>query len=345
MRTFNISIPDESLRNAVCDKIDNLNKPKGAMGQLEALAEQICMVQHTLTPELVHPCHLLFGADHGIEREGVSVSPREVTWQQMINFTHGGGGVNMLCRQHGFHLRLIDVGVDFDLSNHPRILNRKIRRGTDNFRYGPAMTTTEFDHAIDIGAEMVDYCRKEGCNILSIGEMGIGNTSPSSIWMHLLGNIPLEECIGAGAGLNAAGVQHKLNVLCEAVKLFKKGERGGERSHPVATEDSTILSSLSQDLSLLSYFGGFEMVAAVGAMLRADTCRWFHHVGMYVGSHSPQSCRTPFCRLCPLWRREWSSSSVVADGCPSVVGSRHASRRRNRCVGSLPTGGHCSKND
>ena len=268
VRTFNISIPDESLRNAVCDKIDNLNKPKGAMGQLEALAEQICMVQHTLTPELVHPCHLLFGADHGIEREGVSVSPREVTWQQMINFTHGGGGVNMLCRQHGFHLRLIDVGVDFDLSNHPRILNRKIRRGTDNFRYGPAMTTTEFDHAIDIGAEMVDYCRKEGCNILSIGEMGIGNTSPSSIWMHLLGNIPLEECIGAGAGLNAAGVQHKLNVLCEAVKLFKKGERGGERSHPVATEDSTILSSLSQDLSLLSYFGGFEMVAAVGAMLR-----------------------------------------------------------------------------
>lgn len=110
MRCFKIEKPDESLRDAIKDKIDNLNKPKGSLGLLETLAEQICLIQQTLTPTLQHPCHLLFGGDHGIEREGVSVSPRDVTWQQMINFTRGGGGVNMFCRQHGFTLYIIDMG-------------------------------------------------------------------------------------------------------------------------------------------------------------------------------------------------------------------------------------------
>ena len=99
---------------AIQQKIDNLNKPKGSLGRLEELAMQLCLIQQTLTPSLAHPCHLLLGGDHGIEREGVSVSPREVTWQQMVNFTRGGGGVNMFCRQHGFHLRIVDVGVDYE---------------------------------------------------------------------------------------------------------------------------------------------------------------------------------------------------------------------------------------
>ena len=99
-------------------KIDNLNKPKGSLGRLESLALQICLIQSTSSPALSHPCHILFGGDHGIEREGVSFSPREVTWQQMINYTRGGGGVNMFCRQHGFQLRIVDVGVDYDLDHN-----------------------------------------------------------------------------------------------------------------------------------------------------------------------------------------------------------------------------------
>ena len=126
MRTFKIDKPNETLRPAIQAKIDNLNKPKGSLGRLEELAMQICLVQQTLEPSLEHPCHLLLGGDHGIEREGVSVSPREVTWQQMINFTRGGGGVNMFCRQHGFKLRIVDVGVDYDLSSIPGIIDRKI---------------------------------------------------------------------------------------------------------------------------------------------------------------------------------------------------------------------------
>ena len=133
MKHFKIQHTDKSLEQSIQQKIDHLNKPKGSLGRLEELALQICLIQQTLTPSLNHPCHLLLGGDHGIEREGVSVSPREVTWQQMINFTRGGGGVNMFCRQHGFKLRIVDTGVDYDLTNVEGIIDRKIARGTRNF--------------------------------------------------------------------------------------------------------------------------------------------------------------------------------------------------------------------
>ena len=143
MRKFDIQPVDRSLQPAIQDKIDNLNKPKGSLGRLEEIAMQVCLIQQTLSPCLVHPCHLLLGGDHGIECEGVSVSPREVTWQQMINFTRGGGGVNMFCRQHGFKLRIVDVGVDYDLSNVDGIIDCKVARGTKNFLYEPAMSEEE----------------------------------------------------------------------------------------------------------------------------------------------------------------------------------------------------------
>ena len=242
-------------KEAIQQKIDNLNKPKGSLGRLEELAMQICLVQQTLEPALSHPCHILLGADHGIEREGVSVSPREVTWQQMINFTRGGGGVNMFCRQHGFHLRIVDVGVDHDLSAVSGIIGRKIARGTRNFRYEAAMTEAQYAQAFDIGRQLVDDCAAEGCNVLCIGEMGIGNTSPSSVWMHLLGGVPLEECIGAGAGLDASGMRHKYEVLRESVDRFL---------------ESNHYSLIAQ---VIRYFGGFEMVTAIAVMLHAASRR------------------------------------------------------------------------
>ena len=252
MRTFQIQAPPQHLQAAIQQKIDNLNKPKGSLGRLEQLAMQVCLVQQTLQPHLHHPCHLLLGGDHGIQQEGVSVSPREVTWQQMLNFTHGGGGVNMFCRQHHFKLRIVDVGVDYDFTNVPAIIDRKVARGTRDFLYEAAMTEEQMNHTIDIGADLVDDCVAEGSDIISIGEMGIGNTSPSSIWMHLFGGIPLDECIGAGAGLNAQGIRHKHEVLSKALANY--------HSHPSHSNP-------------LAYFGGFEMIAAIGAMLRAAELR------------------------------------------------------------------------
>ena len=247
MRTFDIQPVDRRMVPAVQQKIDNLNKPKGSLGRLEELAMQLCLVQQTLSPKLSHPCHLLLGGDHGIEREGVSVSPREVTWQQMVNFTHGGGGVNMFCRQHGFKLHIVDVGVDYDLSSVPGIIHQKIARGTRNFRYEAAMNDDEFNRTLEVGVNLVDNCHSEGCNVVSIGEMGIANTSPSSIWMHRFCHIPLQDCIGAGAGLDNAGIRHKYEILSEA--------------------DANCPATSIADV--IRYFGGFEMVAAIGAMLRS----------------------------------------------------------------------------
>ncbi len=278
MRRYDIRRPDDGLRTAIQAKIDNLNKPKGSLGRLESLAAQICLIQQTLEPRLEHPCHLLFGADHGIERQGVSVSPREITWQQMLNFAAGGGGVNMFCRQHGFKLFLVDVGVDYDLSSCNAIINRKIAPGTQDFLYGPAMSHDEYERALAVGAEMVDACRAEGCNVVCIGEMGIGNTSPSSVWMSLLGGVPLSECVGAGAGLNDAGIRHKLDVLTRAVDKFKATAQGDGGAEEV-----------------VRYFGGFEMTAAIGAMLRAAEL----HIIILVDGFIMTACALAATRLCP----------------------------------------------
>lgn len=97
MKTFQITRPDETIREALTDKINNLTKPKGSLGTLEELALQIGLIQQTLTPELRHPQNIIFAADHGIVDEGVSLSPKEITWQQISNFLHGGAGVNFLC--------------------------------------------------------------------------------------------------------------------------------------------------------------------------------------------------------------------------------------------------------
>ncbi len=277
---------DELSIEKIQAKIDNLNKPKGSLGRLEELALQICLIQQTLEPRLSHPCHLLLGGDHGIEREGVSVSPREVTWQQMINFTRGGGGVNMFCRQHGFDLSIVDVGVDYDLSQVPGILDRKIARGTKNFLYEPAMSEAEYQQALTAGVNLVDACKDKGCNILSIGEMGIGNTSPSSIWMHLFCNIPLEECIGAGSGLNNDGIRHKYEVLSKAVENHRDRSRDSKLNHgPVPA----ILDEV------IRYFGGFEMVAAIGAMLRAAELRMIILVDGFIMT----ACALAACQLRP----------------------------------------------
>ena len=252
MITFTISAPDEQIRPVLIAKINDLTKPKGALGRLEELALQVGMIQQTLSPSLQHPCNVLFGADHGIVEEGVSVSPRDVTWQQTLHFLQGGAGINFLCRQHGFTLKVVDAGVDHDLPYERGILNRKVRRGSRNFLHEAALTPEELELCISRGAEVVRLCRDEGSNVLSFGEMGIGNTSASSVWMHLMTGIPLRQCVGAGAGLDSEGVRHKYDVLSRAVDRYR-GDGSAE--------------------DIMCYFGGLEMAMAVGAMLQAAELR------------------------------------------------------------------------
>ena len=248
MIQFQINKPDEKIREALINRINSLAKPKGSLGRLETLALQIGMIQQTPAPQLTHPVNVIYASDHGIADEGVSQSPKEVTRQVIYNFLNGGSGVCFLARQHGFEIKIVDGGVDYDFPENPRIINRKIRKGTRNFLHEAAMTHEELEKALQIGAEIVSDCHKEGCNIISFGEMGIGNTSASSLWMSCLTGIPLAECVGAGSGLNAEGIRHKYEVL----KAAQENYRGD-----------------GSPLDIMRYFGGYEMVMAVGGMLRA----------------------------------------------------------------------------
>lgn len=245
---FHITHPDSAIRTTLQEKIDNLTKPKGSLGRLEELALQIGWIQQTLSPTLQKPQNIIFAADHGVVAEGVSLSPKEITWQQISNFLHGGAGVNFLCRQHGFTLKIVDAGVDYDLPYDKGIIDCKVRRSTRNYLYEAAMIPEETELCLQRGAAIVRQCHAEGSNVLSFGEMGIGNTSTSSLWMTYFTGIPLQQCVGAGSGLDSAGIRHKYEVL----------KRSMDNYHG---DGST--------LDIITYFGGLEMVMAVGAMLQA----------------------------------------------------------------------------
>ena len=274
MKTFHIQRPDNEIRQPLISRINNLTKPKGSLGRLEEIALQVGWIQQTLSPSLRHPQNIIFAADHGITEEGVSLSPKEVTWQQTINFLHGGAGVNFLCRQHGFKLKIVDAGVDYDLPDEAGIYKMKVRQGTRNFLHEAAMTEEEMETCLENGAIITNICREEGSNVLSFGEMGIGNTSASSLWMTCLTGIPLEQCVGAGSGLDATGVRRKYEVLKQALESYR-----GDGSTP----------------DILRHFGGLEMVMAVGAMLQAAE----RHILILVDGFIMTACMLAASRLYP----------------------------------------------
>ncbi|MFR9503907.1 MAG: nicotinate-nucleotide--dimethylbenzimidazole phosphoribosyltransferase [Rikenellaceae bacterium] len=249
MRKFDIQPLNETLRETLQAKIDNLTKPKGSLGLLEEIALQVGMIQESLTPKLCNPHHILFAADHGIVAEGVSLSPKEVTYQMLFNFIEGGAGCNFLARQHNITLELYDIGVDYNLPPQYESLSQyKVRHSTRNYLYEAAMTLEEAEMAILAGVKAVDFSYAKRCNIISFGEMGITNTSSSALWISLLMGHPLVDCVGAGCDHSGGIIKHKYDVLSRALKNYK-----GDGS----------------PLDVMCYFGGYEMVAAVGAMLRA----------------------------------------------------------------------------
>ncbi|MFI3322126.1 MAG: nicotinate-nucleotide--dimethylbenzimidazole phosphoribosyltransferase [Rikenellaceae bacterium] len=249
MKNFKIIRPNEEILVELNDKVDNLTKPKGSLGLLEYLAIQIGLVQQTLSPNLKNPHHIVFAADHGVVVENVSLSPKEVTRQMVANFQNGGAGVNFLARQHSIALQIVDAGVDYDFGDeYENLIDMKIRKSTSNYLYKAAMSTEEADLAIERGAQCCKNCFDKGCNIISFGEMGITNTSSSSLWMSLLTGIDLKECVGAGSDHSGEIIAHKYDVLSRAEANY---------------------SGDGSAFDVMRYFGGFEMVMTVGSMLEA----------------------------------------------------------------------------
>ncbi|WP_029147878.1 nicotinate-nucleotide--dimethylbenzimidazole phosphoribosyltransferase [Methylophilus sp. 5] len=254
MQTFHIApTQNEPLQAALVRQINQKTKPLGALGRLEALALQLGLVQNTEQPTLQQPTMLVFAGDHGIVAEGVSPYPQAVTAQMVLNFLNGGAAINVFARQHGFDLHVVDSGVNAVFQPHPLLVDAKLGMGTENFRHLPAMTTDQCTQAVTRGAQIARDAIAQGCNVLALGEMGIGNTSSASCLMSVLCGLPMHQCVGRGTGLSDKGLQHKLSVLTSALQ-----------THHVSADDP---------LQALAVFGGFEIAMMVGALLAAAEAR------------------------------------------------------------------------
>ena len=247
-RTFQIEPLNDQLVAELQHKIDQKTKPLGALGRLERLALRIGRIQNSLTPALNNPTVLIFAADHGVTEEGVSAYPKEVTQQMVLNFLAGGAACTVFARQHHMDFYVIDSGVDGELPKHEQLIERKIAPGTRNFRRESAMTAEQCEEAIAYGAEIVHQIAEKGCNVITFGEMGIGNTSSASVILSLLGNIPLDICIGRGSGLDDPGLANKKRVLEDAISF-----------HTIEPEPFNVLAT----------FGGLEIAMMCGAFLQA----------------------------------------------------------------------------
>lgn len=228
-------------------KIDFKTKPLGSLGKLERVALKIGNIQKTLSPELKNPTHIVFAGDHGLADEGVSPYPKEVTFQMVMNFLNGGAAINVFCRQNGINLKVVDAGVDFEFPASSNLIHAKIANGTKSILREPAMTTELCLKAMDKGKEIVNNEFVAGCNIISFGEMGIGNTSSASLLLHKFTGKSIEDCTGRGAGHDDDGLNKKIAILKEASSKYE----------------------VTEPLEVLSTYGGFEVAMMCGAMLQA----------------------------------------------------------------------------
>ena len=244
-------LTDPLLTKALQHQLDHKTKPLGALGRLEDLALKLGQILGTQTPTLEQPQMLVCAADHGLAARGVSAYPSDVTWQMVENFLAGGAAVSVLARQHGLALTVVDCGVARDFApraaapGQPQLLLRKVAPGTQDASVGPAMSKAQCLQAIETGREVV---RGLPGNALLLGEMGIGNTSVASLLLSRLCGVSLEDCTGAGTGLDVAGVARKRAVLAQALA-----------ANAAAVEPLDALAAL----------GGFEVATLVGAVLQA----------------------------------------------------------------------------
>ena len=248
-------IANPQLTQALQHKLDHKTKPLGSLGRLEQLALRIGQILGTESPRLEQPQMVVFAGDHGLAARGVSAFPSDVTWQMVENFLAGGAAVSVLARQHGLALTVVDCGVARDIApraavpGQPQLLVRKVAAGTQDASIGPAMTPAQCAQALHNGMDVV---RGLPGNALLLGEMGIGNTSVASLLLSRLCGVSLEDCTGAGTGLDAGGVARKRAVLAQAL----------------AANESAV-----NPLDALAALGGFEVATLVGAVLQASSER------------------------------------------------------------------------
>ncbi|HTA70948.1 MAG TPA: nicotinate-nucleotide--dimethylbenzimidazole phosphoribosyltransferase [Bryobacteraceae bacterium] len=230
-----------------------LTKPPASLGRLEEIANRIAAIQVTLSPSVDRSRILLFAADHGVCAEGVNPYPQAVTAQMVANFLRGGAAINAIARSVRAELEIVDAGVALDIPGEGRLIRRPIARGTKNFCVEPAMSREQASAAITMGAEMAERAVADGCRLLGIGEMGIGNTTAASALTAALTGLSAVSVTGVGTGADDACLLRKRSAIERALALHGPWIDG--------------------PLDMLARLGGFEIGAMCGCCLGAAANR------------------------------------------------------------------------
>lgn len=243
---------DQEAAEQARQHIDQLTKPLGSLGRLETLAVELAAMTGETFPVVTPPGVIVFAADHGVAREGVSAYPQEVTAQMLLNLTQGGAGINVFSRQIGALQKFVDVGVAVEV-DAPAVCNQRIKAGSGNILREAAMTREEAERSLQIGIEAAHEMVAEGAKVLIVGEVGIGNTTASSAILSALTGVDPDGIVGRGTGLDDEGWQRKKAVVREALALHR----------PNAADPIDVLAKV----------GGLEIGAMAGAIIGAASRR------------------------------------------------------------------------
>ena len=239
-------------------RLDSLAKPRESLGILEVIAQRCAAIKEDLNPSVNKKVIFTFAGDHGVVEEGVSAFPKGVTIQMVQNMLAGGAAVNVLARHVGAETVIVDIGVDYDFAPAEGLVINKVGYGTKNFTQGPAMTYDKALRSIKVGMDLADEYAKRGGDIIGTGEMGIGNTTPSSAILSVLSGLPAREVTGRGTGIDDRTLQKKVDVI----------ERGIQLNQPDHQDPVDVLAKV----------GGFEIGGIAGLIIGCA----FHRIPVVV---------------------------------------------------------------
>jgi nicotinate-nucleotide--dimethylbenzimidazole phosphoribosyltransferase len=238
---------DKNMLEQAKARHNQLTKPLGSLGILENIGVRLAAIYGTVKPKITGKGVVVFAADHGVTNAGVSAYPKAVTKQMVLNFLRGGAAISVLCQTHDVDMMVVDLGVDADLSKHPKLLKRKVAWGTKNMLEGPAMTEEEVREGLEAGLEAANIMIDKSVNLIAAGDMGIGNTTAATAIISVMTGISVAELTGRGTGVDDAGLQRKIDVIEKVIVL-----------HQVKREEP---------LELLRCVGGLEIAAMTGFYL------------------------------------------------------------------------------
>jgi nicotinate-nucleotide--dimethylbenzimidazole phosphoribosyltransferase len=244
---------DETAMRAARARQDSLTKPRGSLGRLEEMSILLAGMKADPFPSVERKAVIVMAADHGVAQEGVSAYPSDVTAQMVLNFVRGGAAINVLAHQARARVTVVDIGVNADFEPMPGLIRRKVLCGTRNMAQGPAMTREEAGQALQVGVDVLIKEAANGLDLIATGDMGIGNTTPSSAIAAVLTGLPVEQVVGRGTGIDDQALERKVKVIEQALQLNQPDRNDA--------------------LDVLHKVGGLEIAGLAGVMIAAASRR------------------------------------------------------------------------